>query len=155
MDFWYHSTSFFITSKKKLFGCSWSHVCTACWTRAEPVLHVLTWIFSLLWLRHPPSVDMLIRAWCRWATRSAFIRYTYSSLLKAFYSLIDHLLMHRVCSILCQHLVMDFRRFNLLCPQKMHYGALFLDGAITEWSRHTSTLVALCHVTERWNAACG
>jgi hypothetical protein len=24
-----------------------------------------------------------------------------------------------------------------------------------EWSGHTSTLVALCHVTERWNAARG
>jgi hypothetical protein len=37
----------------------------------------------------------------------------------------------------------------------MHYGALFLDGAIAEWSGHTCTLVALCHVTERWNAARG
>jgi hypothetical protein len=24
---------------------------------------------------------------------------------------------------------MDFRRFNPLCPQKTHYGALFLDEA--------------------------
>jgi hypothetical protein len=49
---------------------------------------------------------------------------------------------------------MDFRRFNPLCPQKTHYGALFFDGAIAEWSGHTSALVALCHMTERWNAAC-
>jgi hypothetical protein len=48
---------------------------------------------------------------------------------------------------------MNFRKFNHLCPQKTHYGALFLDGAIAEWSGHTSTLVAFCHVTERWNAA--
>jgi hypothetical protein len=26
---------------------------------------------------------------------------------------------------------------------------LFLDGAAAEWSGQTSTLVALCHVTER------
>jgi hypothetical protein len=63
--------------------------------------------------------------------------------------------MHGACSILFQHLVMDFRRFNPLCPQKMHYGTLFLDGAIAEWSSHTSTLIALCHVTEQWNAASG
>jgi hypothetical protein len=50
---------------------------------------------------------------------------------------------------------MDFRTFNHLCPQKTHYGALFLDGAIAEWSSHTSTVVALCHVTERWKAARG
>jgi hypothetical protein len=50
---------------------------------------------------------------------------------------------------------MDFRRFNPLCPQKTHYGALFLNGAIAEWIGHTSTLVALCHVIERWNAASG
>jgi hypothetical protein len=30
---------------------------------------------------------------------------------------------------------------------------LFLDGAVAEWSGRTSTLVALCHVTEQWNAA--
>jgi hypothetical protein len=42
---------------------------------------------------------------------------------------------------------MDFNRFNPLCPQKMHYGA-FLDGAIAEWSGHTSTLVAFYHMTE-------
>jgi hypothetical protein len=53
----------------------------------------------------------------------------------------------------CQHLEMDFGRFNALCPQKMHYGALFLEGLVAEWSGHTSTLVALFHVTERWNAA--
>jgi hypothetical protein len=45
---------------------------------------------------------------------------------------------------------MDFRRFNPLCPQKTHYSVLFLDGAIPEWSGHTSTLVALCHMTEQW-----
>jgi hypothetical protein len=50
---------------------------------------------------------------------------------------------------------MDFRIFNPVCPQKTHYDALFLDGAIAEWTDHTSTLVALCHVTERWNAARG
>jgi hypothetical protein len=43
---------------------------------------------------------------------------------------------------------MDFRRFNPLCPQKMHYGALFLDSAIAEWSGHTSILVALCNVID-------
>jgi hypothetical protein len=37
----------------------------------------------------------------------------------------------------------------------MHYGVLFLDGAITEWSGHISTLIALCRVIEWWNAACG
>jgi hypothetical protein len=64
--------------------------------RAEPVLHVLTWVVGLLWSRHPPSgsLDMLCRAGCRWATRSAFIRYIYSSLLKAFYPLVDLPLMH-------------------------------------------------------------
>jgi hypothetical protein len=50
---------------------------------------------------------------------------------------------------------MDFHRFNRLCPHKMHYGTLFFDGAIAEWSGHTSTIVALCQVTEQWNAACG
>jgi hypothetical protein len=50
---------------------------------------------------------------------------------------------------------MDFRTFNPLCQQKTHYGALFVDGAIAEWSGHASTVVALCHVTERWNAAGG
>jgi hypothetical protein len=53
---------------------------------------------------------------------------------------------------MCQHSVVDFGRFNPLCPYKMHYGALFLDGAITEWSGHTSTLSVFCHVTEQWNA---
>jgi hypothetical protein len=32
---------------------------------------------------------------------------------------------------------------------------LFLNGAIAEWSGHASTLIALCHVTEQWNAARG
>jgi hypothetical protein len=67
---------------------------------------------------HP--LDVLVRAWCRWATSSAFIRYTCSSLPKAFYPLVDLSLIHGACSILCQHLVMEFRRFNPLCPQKMH-----------------------------------
>jgi hypothetical protein len=80
---------------------------------------------------------------------------TISSLLKVFYPLVDLLLVRDACSILCQHPVMDFRKFNALCPQKRHYGTLFLDGAIAEWSGHTSTLVALCHVTERWNAVLG
>jgi hypothetical protein len=31
-----------------------------------------------------------------------------------------------VCSILCQHPAMYFRRFNPLCPQKTYYGALLL-----------------------------
>jgi hypothetical protein len=63
--------------------------------------------------------------------------------------------MHGVCSILFQNPAMDFLKFNPLCPQKTQYGAFFLDGAIAEWSGHTSTLVALCQVTERWNAARG
>jgi hypothetical protein len=50
---------------------------------------------------------------------------------------------------------MEFRRFNPLCPQKTYYGAMFLNGAITELSGHTSTLVAPSHVTKRWNAARG
>jgi hypothetical protein len=37
----------------------------------------------------------------------------------------------------------------------MHYGALFLDGAIVECSDHTSTLITLSHVTEQWNAVRG
>jgi hypothetical protein len=78
-----------------------------------------------------------------------------SSNLKAFYPLVDLLLMHGACSILCQHTAIDFCRFNHLCLQKTHYGALFLDGAIAEWSGDISTLVALCHVTERRNAARG
>jgi hypothetical protein len=32
---------------------------------------------------------------------------------------------------------MDFHRFKALCPQKTHYGALFLDGAFVEWSDRT------------------
>jgi hypothetical protein len=75
---------------------------------------------------HP--LDVLVRAWCRWPTRSAFIHYTCSSLLKVFHPLVDLLLMHGASSILCQHPATDFRRFNPLCPQKMHYSALFLDG---------------------------
>jgi hypothetical protein len=47
---------------------------------------------------------------------------------------------------MCQHLVMDFRRFNPLCPQKN--GALFLNGAIADWSDRTYTLVALRNVTD-------
>jgi agmatine/peptidylarginine deiminase len=50
---------------------------------------------------------------------------------------------------------MDFRRFNPVCPQKTRYGALFLNGAIAEWSSHTSTLIAFCHMTEQWNAVRG
>jgi hypothetical protein len=41
---------------------------------------------------------------------------------------------HGAYSILCQHPAMDFHRFNPICPQKMQYGALFLDGAIAEWT---------------------
>jgi hypothetical protein len=115
--------------------------------RAEPVLHVLMWVIHLLWSSIHP-LDVLVRSWCRWATRSAFICYTCSTLLKAVYPLVYLSLMHGACSILCQHLAMDFCRFNPLCPQKLHYGMLFLDGAITEWSGHTSTLVTLYHVTE-------
>jgi hypothetical protein len=63
--------------------------------------------------------------------------------------------MNGACSILCQHPAMDFHRFNHLCPQKTHYGALLLDGAIAEWSGHTYNFVALCHMIERWNAARG
>jgi hypothetical protein len=80
---------------------------------------------------------------------SAFIRYTYSSLHKAFYPLVDLSLMHGACPILCQHPAMDVRIFNPLCPQKTHYGALILDCPIAEWSAHVSTLVDLRHVAER------
>jgi hypothetical protein len=114
-------------------------------------LHVLTWVPDQG--MHP--LDVLVRAWYRWTTRSAFIRYTCSSILKAFYPRMDLSLMHGVRSILCQNPVIDFRRFNPLCPQKAHYGAVFLDGAIAEWSGHTSNLVAVCDVTERWNSARG
>jgi hypothetical protein len=80
------------------------------------------------------SLDVLVCAWCQWAARLDFIRYTCSS-LKTFYPLVDLSLMHGACSILCQHLAMDFLRFNPLCPQKTHYGALFsmvqsLSGAV-------------------------
>jgi hypothetical protein len=138
MHFWYHSTSFFIPSKKKLFVCSQSHVCTACWTSPCKLNHYTCYRESLVFSDqgiHP--LDVLVRAWCRCATSSAFICYTCSSLLKALYPLIDLSLMHGACSILCQHPEMDFCRFKPLCPQKTNYGVLFHDGAIAEWSGHT------------------
>jgi hypothetical protein len=103
--------------------------------RAE-LLYVLTWVivFSDQGI-HP--LDVLVRVCCRWVTRSALIPYTYSSLLKMFYPFVDLSLMHGACSILCQHRAMDFHRFNPLCLQKTHYGVLFLDDAVTEWSGHT------------------
>jgi hypothetical protein len=104
--------------------------------QAEPVPHVPTWVVGFLWSRHPSS-GCVGPCVMQWAIRSAFIRYTCSSFLKAFYTLVSLSLMHGACSILCQHSAVDFRRFNPLCPQKTHYGALFLDGAVAEWSGHT------------------
>lgn len=40
---------------------------------------------------------------------------------------------------------MDSHRFDSLCPQRAHHGALCLDGAIVMWSDPTSDLVSPCN----------
>jgi hypothetical protein len=132
------------------------------WLPTKPHLHrllnVTMWAEPVLHMLNVSRRSSLIKAstlWMCWSVRDVDGRPdTCSFLLKAFYPLVDLSLMHGVCSILCQHPAMDFRRLNPLCPQKMHYGALFLDGSVAEWSGHTSTLVSLCHMIERWNVTC-
>jgi hypothetical protein len=158
MHFWYRSTSFFIPSKKKLFGCSRSYFCTACWTSpCEPNL-CYTWqreksVFSDQGI---DPLDVLFRAWCRWATRSAFIHYTCFPLLKAFYPLTDLSLMHGACSILCQHPTMDFpsahrKRTTARCSSMVQCGtaillpsslsAMWLKDGVLRAASYTSSLM--------------
>jgi hypothetical protein len=69
---------------------------------------------------------VLVRAWCRWVTRSAFIRYACSSLLQAFCPLVDPSLMYGTCSILCKHPAMDFRRLTPFAHRKRTTVCFFL-----------------------------
>lgn len=69
---------------------------------------------------------------CSWVTRSVCIHNTCSSCFKAFYPLI--LLSHGACPILHQHSVINFHRFNSLCP---------IWCVIPWWHSYTPDLVSL------------
>jgi hypothetical protein len=77
------------TSRYPKSSCTMT--CADPWLMPWCPLHVLSHPSSLIKVSTP--LDVLVRAWCRWASRSAFISYTCSSLLKAFYSLVDLSLM--------------------------------------------------------------
>lgn len=88
---------------------------------------------------HPLNGCFYIQCW--WLTRLALIGLHF----KTFYPLINLLLIHSACSILCQHLAINSHRFDSLCSQKAYYSTLFLDGAFAEWIDHMSVFAEPCH----------
>lgn len=135
MQFWYCSTSFFISSEKKLIGCSWSHVWVTClfghpthtnFTLPQHHCRNLSNRDSSVFLDEGIQLlDEFLRS--RWwlASRSTFVVYTCTFLYKAFYPLLHISLIHCVCSVLCQHPSMALHTFESFDPQKTEYGALF------------------------------